>query len=225
MNYRYGVYKVFLLNGNRVSERQIRPAGQTEDQRGQALRSRRRTEARRSRRCGRLRRVAGRRPPFKSNTTSSIAGQVSGQLGRQRTFHETCRNLRQASRVHGDADRVSGDARDVFLPRAGGRSVSQSRSRDRQRRSATAGRHSRRGDHRRGAAARRCHLFGQRHRRDQRLLHRRLRATSPAHSCWSATSKAPRRIFAKKLRPPSIACRAKRFLRSSPSKIRNPIPS
>ena len=34
MNYRYGVYKVFLLNGNRVSERQIRPAGQTEDERG-----------------------------------------------------------------------------------------------------------------------------------------------------------------------------------------------
>lgn len=34
VNYRYGVYKVFLLNGNRVSERQIRPAGQTDDQRG-----------------------------------------------------------------------------------------------------------------------------------------------------------------------------------------------
>src|SRR6266576_7254994 len=34
INYRYGVYKVFLLNGNRVSERQIRPAGQTEDERG-----------------------------------------------------------------------------------------------------------------------------------------------------------------------------------------------
>ncbi len=34
VNYRYGVYKVFLLHGNRVSERQIRPAGQTEDQRG-----------------------------------------------------------------------------------------------------------------------------------------------------------------------------------------------
>ena len=34
VNYRYGVYKVFLLNGNRVSEHQIRPAGQTEDQRG-----------------------------------------------------------------------------------------------------------------------------------------------------------------------------------------------
>ncbi len=34
VNYRYGVYKVFLLNGNRVSERQIRPAGQTEDGRG-----------------------------------------------------------------------------------------------------------------------------------------------------------------------------------------------
>jgi hypothetical protein len=28
------VYKVFLLNGNRVSEKQIRPAGQTEDERG-----------------------------------------------------------------------------------------------------------------------------------------------------------------------------------------------
>jgi RND family efflux transporter MFP subunit len=34
VNYRYGVYKVFLLHGNQVSERQIRPAGQTEDQRG-----------------------------------------------------------------------------------------------------------------------------------------------------------------------------------------------
>ncbi len=34
VNYRYRVYKVFLLNGNRVSERQIRPAGQTEDERG-----------------------------------------------------------------------------------------------------------------------------------------------------------------------------------------------
>jgi len=34
VNYRYGVYNVFLLNGNRVSERQIRPAGQTEDERG-----------------------------------------------------------------------------------------------------------------------------------------------------------------------------------------------
>ncbi|HTQ61151.1 MAG TPA: efflux RND transporter periplasmic adaptor subunit [Candidatus Solibacter sp.] len=34
VNYRYGVYKVFLLKGNRVSEHQIRPAGQTEDQRG-----------------------------------------------------------------------------------------------------------------------------------------------------------------------------------------------
>src|SRR5881398_3497817 len=31
---RDGVYKVFLLNGNRVSERQIRPAGQTEDEHG-----------------------------------------------------------------------------------------------------------------------------------------------------------------------------------------------
>ena len=34
VNYRYGVYKVFLLHGNRVSERLIRPAGQTDDQRG-----------------------------------------------------------------------------------------------------------------------------------------------------------------------------------------------
>lgn len=34
VNYRYGVYKVFLLNGNHVSERQIHPAGQTEDERG-----------------------------------------------------------------------------------------------------------------------------------------------------------------------------------------------
>jgi RND family efflux transporter MFP subunit len=34
VNYRYGVYKVFVVNGNRVSARQIRPAGQTEDDRG-----------------------------------------------------------------------------------------------------------------------------------------------------------------------------------------------
>ena len=34
VNYRYGVYKVFVVNGNRVSERQIRPAGQTDDERG-----------------------------------------------------------------------------------------------------------------------------------------------------------------------------------------------
>lgn len=34
VNYRYGVYKVFLVNGNRVLEHQIRPAGQTEDERG-----------------------------------------------------------------------------------------------------------------------------------------------------------------------------------------------
>jgi RND family efflux transporter MFP subunit len=34
VNYRYGVYKVFLVNGNRVNERQIRPAGQSEDERG-----------------------------------------------------------------------------------------------------------------------------------------------------------------------------------------------
>jgi RND family efflux transporter MFP subunit len=34
VNYRYGVYKVFLLHGSQVSEHQIRPAGQTEDQRG-----------------------------------------------------------------------------------------------------------------------------------------------------------------------------------------------
>ena len=34
VNYRYGVYKVFLLNGNYVTERQIRPAGQTEDEHG-----------------------------------------------------------------------------------------------------------------------------------------------------------------------------------------------
>ena len=33
VNYRYGVYKVFVVTGNRVSEKQIRPAGQTEDQR------------------------------------------------------------------------------------------------------------------------------------------------------------------------------------------------
>jgi RND family efflux transporter MFP subunit len=34
VNYRYGVYKVFVVNGNKVAERQIRPAGQTEDQQG-----------------------------------------------------------------------------------------------------------------------------------------------------------------------------------------------
>ena len=34
VNYRYGVYKVFVVNDNRVSERQIRPAGQTEDEHG-----------------------------------------------------------------------------------------------------------------------------------------------------------------------------------------------
>ena len=34
VNYRYGVYKVFVVNADRVSERQIRPAGQTEDQQG-----------------------------------------------------------------------------------------------------------------------------------------------------------------------------------------------
>ena len=34
INYRYGVYKVFLLNGNRVTERQIRPAGQIQDEKG-----------------------------------------------------------------------------------------------------------------------------------------------------------------------------------------------
>jgi RND family efflux transporter MFP subunit len=37
VNYRYGVYKVFLLNGNRVTERQIRPAGETEDARGRRI--------------------------------------------------------------------------------------------------------------------------------------------------------------------------------------------
>jgi RND family efflux transporter MFP subunit len=35
VNYRYGVYKVFLVKGNRVTEKQILPAGQTEDQQGQ----------------------------------------------------------------------------------------------------------------------------------------------------------------------------------------------
>ena len=34
VNYRYGVYKVFVLDGDRVSERQVRPAGQTEDDKG-----------------------------------------------------------------------------------------------------------------------------------------------------------------------------------------------
>jgi RND family efflux transporter MFP subunit len=34
VNYRYGVYKVFLVNGNHVSERQVRPAGQSEDEHG-----------------------------------------------------------------------------------------------------------------------------------------------------------------------------------------------
>ncbi|HZQ70699.1 MAG TPA: efflux RND transporter periplasmic adaptor subunit [Terriglobales bacterium] len=35
VNYRYGVYKVFLLTGDKVAEKQILPAGQTEDQQGQ----------------------------------------------------------------------------------------------------------------------------------------------------------------------------------------------
>jgi RND family efflux transporter MFP subunit len=35
VNYRYGVYKVFLVQGNHVSEKQILPAGQTDDQKGQ----------------------------------------------------------------------------------------------------------------------------------------------------------------------------------------------
>ena len=34
VNYRYGVYKVFLVQGNHVSEKQILPAGQNEDQNG-----------------------------------------------------------------------------------------------------------------------------------------------------------------------------------------------
>jgi RND family efflux transporter MFP subunit len=34
VNYRYGVYKVFVVSGNKVSERQIHPAGQTEDEHG-----------------------------------------------------------------------------------------------------------------------------------------------------------------------------------------------
>src|SRR5215831_15980261 len=34
VTYRYGVYKVFVVNGNRVNERQIRPAGQSEDEKG-----------------------------------------------------------------------------------------------------------------------------------------------------------------------------------------------
>ena len=49
--------------------------------------------------------------------------------------------------------------------------------------------------------------------------------TSPAHSFWSATSKAPRRISGKKWRRRSTGCRAKRCLRSSPSKIRSRIRS
>jgi RND family efflux transporter MFP subunit len=35
VNYRYGVYKVFLMKENRVVEKQILPAGQTEDDHGQ----------------------------------------------------------------------------------------------------------------------------------------------------------------------------------------------
>jgi len=35
VNYRYGVYKVFLVQGDHVSEKQILPAGQTEDEKGQ----------------------------------------------------------------------------------------------------------------------------------------------------------------------------------------------
>lgn len=34
VNYRYGVYKVLLVKGNRVTEKQIRPAGQSESDRG-----------------------------------------------------------------------------------------------------------------------------------------------------------------------------------------------
>ena len=34
VTYRYGVYKVFVVDGNRVNERQIRPAGQSEDKQG-----------------------------------------------------------------------------------------------------------------------------------------------------------------------------------------------
>ena len=34
VNYRYGVYKVFMLKGDKVSEKQILPAGQTDDQQG-----------------------------------------------------------------------------------------------------------------------------------------------------------------------------------------------
>ncbi|HZP64069.1 MAG TPA: efflux RND transporter periplasmic adaptor subunit [Terriglobales bacterium] len=34
VNYRYGVYKVFIVNGDRVSERQIKPAGQRQDEKG-----------------------------------------------------------------------------------------------------------------------------------------------------------------------------------------------
>ena len=37
VTYRYGVYKVFLLNGNRVAERQIRPTGETEDEHGRRI--------------------------------------------------------------------------------------------------------------------------------------------------------------------------------------------
>jgi RND family efflux transporter MFP subunit len=35
VNYQYGVYKVFLVKGSRVAEKQIMPAGQTDDQQGQ----------------------------------------------------------------------------------------------------------------------------------------------------------------------------------------------
>jgi RND family efflux transporter MFP subunit len=34
VNYRYGVYKVFVVNGDRVAERQIKPAGQSQDEKG-----------------------------------------------------------------------------------------------------------------------------------------------------------------------------------------------
>lgn len=37
VSYRYGVYKVFLLNGTRVTESQIRPAGETEDAHGRRI--------------------------------------------------------------------------------------------------------------------------------------------------------------------------------------------
>jgi hypothetical protein len=47
----------------------------------------------------------------------------------------------------------------------------------------------------------------------------------PVRLCWSATSKARLRTFAKKLPGPSTGCRVTLFLQSLPSRIHSPIRS